>query len=322
MREGLAYRIVGGVRFYERKEIKDILAFLKLAVEPEDDVSMRRVINVPPRGIGKGVMEALEQIGADDPADSPLFAHAGAAPARPSLWRRLGRAVDERLVPTRAAAALAGFRTLLQELAAIAATESASVTLERTLHRTGYLQALEEANTEEAEGRLANLAELVSAARDYELREDEASLAGFIDRLSLRSETDEEQGDTDARIWLMTLHAAKGLEFPLVIIAGMEEGLFPHQRSSADDAELEGGAPAVLRRDDAGRIAACPDQRCAAAGIRRVPLHRGLALSRRDSARAGGHRARCIVRAARAAAAGRFQPPVGAFRSGQGAGVR
>ena len=239
VREGLAYRIVGGVRFYERKEIKDALSFLKLAVEPEDDVSMRRVINVPPRGIGKGVMEALEQLGAADASEGPLFGDAGVPRARPSLWKRLGRAVDERLVPARAAAALAGFRTLLQELAAIAATESASVTLERTLHRTGYLQALEEAGTEEAEGRLANLAELVSAARDYEVREEEASLAGFIDRLSLRSETDDAEGAADARIWLMTLHAAKGLEFPLVIISGMEEGLFPHARSSADDAELE-----------------------------------------------------------------------------------
>ena len=239
MREALPYRIVGGVRFYERKEIKDALSFLKLAVEPEDDVSMRRVINVPPRGIGKGVMEALEGIGADDPGGAPLLSDIDAGAARPSLWARLGRAVDERLVPARAAGALAGFRTLLEELRETAATESASVTLERTLERTGYLQALREADTEEAEGRLANLAELVSAARDYEVREPEASLTGFIDRLSLRSETDDEEGAADARIWLMTLHAAKGLEFPLVIISGMEEGLFPHARSTQDDDEIE-----------------------------------------------------------------------------------
>ena len=236
-REGLAYRIVGGVRFYERKEVKDALSFLKVAIKPEDDVSMRRVINVPPRGIGKGVMEALEQLA--DAGDAPLFADAGADPVRPSLWARVGRAVDERLVPARAAAALGRFRTIVQELSAIAATESASVTLERTLERSGYLQALREAGTEEAEGRIANLAELVSAARDYEVRETEASLAGFIDRVSLRSEVDEEQGADDARVWLMTLHAAKGLEFPLVIISGMEERLFPHARSTTDDAELE-----------------------------------------------------------------------------------
>ena len=236
-REGLAYRIVGGVRFYERKEIKDALSFLKLAIEPEDDVSMRRVINVPPRGIGKGVMEALEQL--PDAGEAPLFADAGAGQVRASLWARIHRAVDERLVPARAAAALGRFRTILQEVSAIAATESASVTLERTLERTGYLRTLQEAGTEEAEGRSANLAELVSAARDYEVRETEASLAGFIDRVSLRSETDDENGAADARVWLMTLHAAKGLEFPLVIISGMEERLFPHARSTTDDAELE-----------------------------------------------------------------------------------
>ena len=238
-REGLAYRIVGGVRFYERKEVKDALSFLKLAIKPEDDVSMRRVINVPPRGIGKGVMEALEQLEAPDAGDAPLFADAAAGPVRASLWARIGRAVDERLVPARAAAALDRFRNILQEVSAIAATESASVTLERTLERSGYLQALREAATEEAEGRIANLAELVSAARDYEVRETEASLAGFIDRVSLRSEADEVQGADDARVWLMTLHAAKGLEFPLVIISGMEERLFPHARSTTDDAELE-----------------------------------------------------------------------------------
>ena len=239
-REGLAYRIVGGVRFYERKEVKDALSFLKLAIKPEDDVSMRRVINVPPRGIGKGVLEALEQLEAADAGDAPLFADAAAADSvRPCLWARIGRAVDGRLVPARAVAALGRFRTIVQELSAIAATESASVTLERTLERSGYLQALQEAASEEAEGRIANLAELVSAARDYELRETEASLAGFIDRVSLRSEADEEQGADDARVWLMTLHAAKGLEFPLVIISGMEERLFPHARSTTDDAELE-----------------------------------------------------------------------------------
>ncbi len=237
VREGVHYRIVGGVRFYERKEIKDALSFLKLAIEPEDDVSMRRVINVPPRGIGKGVMEALDQLA--DAEDAPLFADAGADRRRPSLWARIGRAVDERLVPARGAAALGRFRTLLQELAAIAATESASVTLERILERTGYLQALQEAGTEEAEGRVANLAEMVSAARDYEVRETDASLPGYIDQVSLRSETDDENGAADARVWLMTLHAAKGLEFPLVIISGMEERLFPHARSTTDDAELE-----------------------------------------------------------------------------------
>ena len=224
-RAGLAYRVVGGVRFYERKEVKDALAYLKVLLEPADDVSLRRIINVPPRGIGKKVMEALEGSAATGP--------------RLSLWERLVRAVDEQTVPPRAAAALERFRALRTALAATAATESASVTLERTLDQTGYVRALREAATEESEGRLANLMELVAAARDYELRAPEASLAGFVDQVSLRSEADEEEGAADAAVWLMTLHAAKGLEFPLVVITGMEEGLFPHARAADDAGELE-----------------------------------------------------------------------------------
>ena len=156
-----------------------------------------------------------------------------------SLWARLVRATDEKLVPTRALSALGRFRGLMTTLSTIAKTEAASVALAKMLDQAGYIQALRDAGTEEAENRLANLLELVSAARDYEVRDPDASLNGFVDRLSLLSETDEEQGARDARVWLMTLHAAKGLEFPLVIIAGMEEGLFPHARSVEDDAELE-----------------------------------------------------------------------------------
>src|SRR5882724_9252117 len=107
------------------------------------------------------------------------------------------------------------------------------------LDQSGYLQDLRDERSEEAEGRVENLAELVSAAREYEGRELEPSLGGFVDRLSLLSDADEEQGSRDARIWMMTLHSAKGLEFPVVILAGLEEGLFPHSRSSEDQEELE-----------------------------------------------------------------------------------
>ena len=224
-RAGLAYRVVGGVRFYERKEVKDALAYLKVLLEPADDVSLRRIINVPARGIGRKVLEALEGSAATGP--------------RLSLWERLVRAVDEQTVPPRAVAALERFRALRTALAATAGTEPASVTLERTLDQTGYVRALRDAATEESESRLANLMELVAAARDYELRAPEPSLAGFVDQVSLRSEADEEEGTADAAVWLMTLHAAKGLEFPLVVITGMEEGLFPHARSADDAGELE-----------------------------------------------------------------------------------
>ena len=241
-REGIPYRIVGNVRFYERKEIKDALAYLRLLLNPDDDVSLRRVINVPARGVGKGVMEALQKIDPEPPpSDTPLFA--GSEPDLPppsrSLWSRLDRAVGEKLVPARALTALSRFRTIIKSLTAVAREEPASVALAKALDQSGYIQALREAGTEEAENRLGNLQELVSAARDYEIREATASLSGFVDRLSLLSETDETQGARDARVWLMTLHAAKGLEFPLVVIAGLEEGLFPHARSAQDDAELE-----------------------------------------------------------------------------------
>jgi DNA helicase II / ATP-dependent DNA helicase PcrA len=244
MREGLAYKIVGGVRFYERKEVKDALAYMRLVINPHDDVSLRRVINVPARGIGKGVMEAVEQFApGDDPdaaADFPLLA-AGLQPALAanSLWARLVRGLEQRAFGGRGAASLTAFRDLIISLTDVARQDSVSIAIGKMLDRSGYLQDLREDRTEDAEARIENLAELVSAAREYESREPEPTLTGFVDRLSLLSDVDEEEGSRDARIWLMTLHSAKGLEFPMVILAGLEEGLFPHSRSSEDAEELE-----------------------------------------------------------------------------------
>ena len=225
LRDGLGYKIIGGVRFYERKEVKDALAYLRLISNPHDNVSLRRVINVPPRGIGKGVMEAMA--GLEAPASSK------------SLWARLVRATDDQLLPPRATSSLTAFRELIATLAEVARHESVAITLGKVLDQTGYLDALREERSEEAEGRLANLMELVSSARDYEVREPEPSLAAFVDRLSLLSDVDQEQGSRDARISLLTLHSAKGLEFPVVVMAGLEEGLFPHFRSREDVEQLE-----------------------------------------------------------------------------------
>jgi DNA helicase-2/ATP-dependent DNA helicase PcrA len=247
MREGLAYKIVGGVRFYERREIKDALAYMRLVINPHDDVSLRRVINVPARGIGKGVMETVES--EPEPHASsravevdtlPLLA-AGLQPqvAANSLWARIVRGLDGRRFTGRAAASLTVFRDLIVNLTDMARQEPVSIAIGKILDRSGYLQELREDRTEDAEGRIENLAELVSAAREYESRESPPTLSGFVDRLSLLSDVDEEEGARDARIWLMTLHSAKGLEFPTVILAGLEEGLFPHARSSEDDEELE-----------------------------------------------------------------------------------
>jgi DNA helicase II / ATP-dependent DNA helicase PcrA len=240
MREGIAYKIVGGVRFYERKEIKDALAYMRLVINPHDDVSLRRVINVPARGVGKGVMDAVETMSPGSTEDLPLLS-AGLQPtlSANSLWARIVRGLEERAFTPRAAQALAVFRDLIVTLTDVARRESVSIAIGKMLDQSGYLRDLREEHSEDAEARIENLAELVSAAREYESREPEPSLNGFVDRLSLLSDADEEQGAADARVWLMTLHSAKGLEFPVVILAGLEEGLFPHSRSSEDQEELE-----------------------------------------------------------------------------------
>src|SRR5437879_124642 len=245
MREGIAYKVVGGVRFYERKEVKDALAYMRLVINPHDDVSLRRVINVPARGIGKGVMDAVEAFDslvlrqARDERDNdslalslskgelPLLA-AGLQPALSanSLWARIIRGLEDRAFPNRAAASLAAFRDLIVKLTDVARVEPVSIAIGKMLDQSGYLQDLRDERNEDAEGRIENLAELVSAAREYESREEEPSLNGFVDRLSLLSDADEEAGARDARVWMMTLHSAKGLEFPVVVLAGLEEGLF------------------------------------------------------------------------------------------------
>jgi DNA helicase-2/ATP-dependent DNA helicase PcrA len=295
-RENLSYRIIGGVRFYERKEVKDALAYLKLLLNPHDDVSLRRVINVPARGIGKGVIDALDAArgeagqkaedrrqktedrrqktedgrqksdgqNPDDrnhalefdsppalsepesgrvegsPESRPDRGEGGSPESdRRSLWMALNSGLEGKRFTARAAASLGAFRDLVLSLTEMSRREPASAAIAKVLDQSGYLQDLREERSEEAEGRIENLAELVSAAREYEGREAEPSLAGFVDRLSLLSEADESEGAKDARVLLMTLHAAKGLEFPAVIIAGLEEGLFPHSRSADEDETLE-----------------------------------------------------------------------------------
>jgi len=205
-------------------------------------VSLRRVINVPARGIGKGVMDSLQAINPEDViADAPPLLAAGLQEVISvrSMWARVLYAVDEAKLANRAVAALRTFRDLIAGLFDAARQDPVSVVIGKMLDRTGYLNDLRDENSEEANERIENLMELVSAAREYETREPEASLGGFVDRLSLLSEADEESGKRDAKVWMMTMHAAKGLEFPMVVIAGLEEGLFPHSRSAEDEEELE-----------------------------------------------------------------------------------
>jgi len=242
MRDGTPYRIIGGVRFYERKEVKDALSYLKLIINPHDDVSFRRVVNVPTRGIGKAVMDALERDDDGGPAGSaPPMMAAGLfeVAASRSLWAKTSHLIASRTLPGRSHNALKQFVELIDALIAIARQDPVSLLIGKVLDQSGYLKVLREENSEEAESRIQNLAEFVSSAREYEEREPDASIGGFVDRLSLLSEADESQGASNARVWLMTMHAAKGLEFPVVALAGMEEGLFPHSRAGQDQDQIE-----------------------------------------------------------------------------------
>ena len=242
MREGVPYRTIGGVRFYERKEIKDVLAYLRLVINPHDDVSFRRVVNVPTRGIGKTVMEALDAVDlADADSDVPPLLAVGLDPvvSRQSMWARMHVLIEKKLSQPRAIQSLKTFRDVIVSLANDASHIGVAAVIARALDDSGYLKDLREERSEDAEARIENLMELVSAAREYEGRDDEASLGGFVDRLSLLSEADEEDGAKEARVWMMSMHAAKGLEFPIVIVAGMEEGLFPHARSLQSDEDIE-----------------------------------------------------------------------------------
>ncbi|MCA1620836.1 MAG: UvrD-helicase domain-containing protein [Acidobacteria bacterium] len=221
-RAGLGYNIVGGFSFYERAEVRDIVSYLKLALNPHDSVALMRVVNTPTRGLGKQTLDELDRRSKDYGV---------------SLWEAIGIITErpEGFSP-RAAAALRRFQTIIEGLVARAQKESASEVVKAAILDTGYADALKTENSDEAESRLENLQELVNAAVDYD-NEEGGGLRDFIDAAALVSDTDQYKGD--APVTLMTMHSAKGLEFPAVFIVGMEDGLFPHSRASADQAEME-----------------------------------------------------------------------------------
>jgi len=221
-RAGIAYNIVGGFSFYERAEVRDIVSYLKLALNPHDSVAMLRVINTPTRGLGKQTLDELDRRAKDYGV---------------SLWETIGIVTGsgEGLGP-RAVSALKGFQSLVVGLVEAAQKQTASEVVKAAILDTGYADSLKAENTEEAEARLENLQELVNAAVDYD-REEGGGLRDFIDAAALVSDTDQYRGD--APVTLMTMHSAKGLEFPVVFVVGMEDGLFPHSRAAADPAELE-----------------------------------------------------------------------------------
>ncbi len=222
MRHGLPYLVVGGVGFYERKEVKDVLSYLRLLANPQDGLALRRVVNVPPRGIGERTLDALE---------------ATARERGTSTWQALCDTVDEALLPARATQPLARFRDVMDQLRREAPGLTVKGVLQRTLELTGYSAALAQEDSQESQDRLENLAELLSAAVDYETREAEPTLAGFLDQVSLLADAD--QVRDDAPVILMTLHAAKGLEFDAIYLVGLEEGLVPHSRTLASPDALE-----------------------------------------------------------------------------------
>jgi DNA helicase-2/ATP-dependent DNA helicase PcrA len=221
-RAGLRYNLVGGFSFYERAEVKDIIAYLKLAMNPNDSIALMRVINTPPRGVGKTTIDDIERRARD---------------LGVSHWETINIAVEQNLLPARAVSALKSFRHIVNSLTERArdAAEPISEIVKAAVIDTGYERALKDENTEEAEGRLLNLEELVNAAAESEQRGE--TLRDFLDHAALVSDADEYKAE--ALVTLMTMHAAKGLEFPLVFIAGLEEGLFPHSRANESQNDLE-----------------------------------------------------------------------------------
>ena len=224
MRAGIPYRVVGGVRFYQRKEVKDVLAYLRLLLNPQDVISARRVVNTPKRGIGDATVAALEAFAAIE--QIPFL----------EATRRADELAD---LGARAKGAIAGFVGVMQRLQeAFESGATPQRMVEAAATESGYLLELEAERTVEAEGRIENLRELGGVAAEFEQRSPDGSLAEFLEQVSLVSEQDEYDEESGS-VTLMTLHNAKGLEFPVVFIIGLEDGVFPHYRSMGDPAHLE-----------------------------------------------------------------------------------
>jgi len=250
IRVGMPYKVVGGVRFYERREVRDALAYLRMLANPADEISLRRVLNVPKRGIGDRAEACVEAL---------------AQRERITFWEALQRAEDAPGIATRSLTCIKAFVDMVEELQSIvAAGERADVVLEQVLARSGYLKELEErieaAHDPQDETRVENLAELVAVAREFadepvagpsadpaDLDDPDApvpGLADFLERVALVADSDQipdqpEDGEDTGVVTLMTLHTAKGLEFPVVFLTGLEDGVFPHMRSLGDPTELE-----------------------------------------------------------------------------------
>ena len=225
----IPYKIVGGVRFYERREIKDLIAYLRVLLNPYDGVSMRRIINVPARAIGTTTVEKINSF---------------ASRHEIAFWDACRR-VHEIELPARAKNSVQAFVKIVEYLTTKRDTQTVSVLLQNVLDTTGYLDDLKKDKTPEAESRVENVGELLSVAKEFEDRasqtegeDGDASLGKFLENVSLVSDVDSLE-DTANSVTMMTLHAAKGLEFPVVFLTGLEEGIFPHFRAMGNQVELE-----------------------------------------------------------------------------------
>ncbi|WBB63652.1 DNA helicase PcrA [Streptomyces sp. WMMC500] len=231
IRVGLPYKVVGGVRFYERREVRDVLAYLRVLANPEDAVPLRRIMNVPKRGIGdraEAMIEALAQR------------------ERISFPQALVRVDEAYGMASRSVNAVKRFNTLMEELRTVVESGAGPATvLEAVLEQTGYLAELQASTDPQDETRIENLQELAAVALEFEQdrgEEGPGTLADFLERVALVADSDEipeEETDGSGVITLMTLHTAKGLEFPVVFLTGMEDGVFPHMRALGDVKELE-----------------------------------------------------------------------------------
>jgi DNA helicase II / ATP-dependent DNA helicase PcrA len=219
--EGIPYQIVGGLKFYERKEVKDLLAYLRMTVNPRDSVSLRRVINVPPRGIGKVTIDKIA-------------AHAEVRGI--PLFDAVGEMLATGLLSGAAAGKVKQFYALVGDLRELATTSSVAELIRELIRRTNFLEQYGTAGEDEM--RRQNIQEVITAADDFENRAQEASLASFLDQTALIADQDTLVDDA-GRVVLMTLHTSKGLEFPVVFVSGMEDGIFPHRRAFEDASELE-----------------------------------------------------------------------------------
>ena len=222
VRAGTRYRVYGGPRFYERKEVKDLIAYMRALVNPDDDVSTRRVINEPKRGIGETTIDKLAEYARE--REMPLMSAV--------------LDVENAPLPKRPKALLGEFAKLMIDLTELMYEKKPSEFVEALIERTGYVRALEENRSEENEGRIENIRELQGAVSEFERLNPEGDLPAFLENVALVSDLDA-MNESGGAVTLMTLHSAKGLEFDDVFLAGMEEGVFPLTRAIFDDALME-----------------------------------------------------------------------------------